>query len=144
MNSKEFAHSTTPTEGIIAAGEAAIDSSGHGSGNQALKVTSKRLSALENGKQLADENNEGENDLFMGKEPDAEENRELWRTFKYWEGRTPPPAYFLHPVIDQGDYKRPVIDYQQLSAYMKRTKKAPAELTYDEIQQFVVEPVDGW
>lgn len=146
MNSKELARSTAPTVGIIAAGEAARDAFGHRSGSQVLKVTPELLSALENGKQLAIEIKEGEYVLFVEKESDVKENREqaLWRTVKYWEGRTPPPEYFLHPALDQGDYKRLGIDHQKLSAYIKQTKKTPVELTYEEVQQFVVEPADGW
>lgn len=57
------------------------------------------------------------------------------KNVKYWEGRTPPPDYYLPP----DPYKPPPesnINLLKLCQYAKENRKSLTDLTYEEVQQF--------
>ena len=56
---------------------------------------------------------------------------------KYWEGRTPPAEYYGTP--DPNMHKnQPVFDYRAMAQYARTLGRKIVDLTYDEVQQFVV------
>lgn len=54
---------------------------------------------------------------------------------KYWEGRTPPSEYYILPD-PYNSCPESNINLRKLCQYAKVVGKSPADLTYEDVQQF--------
>lgn len=58
---------------------------------------------------------------------------------RYWEGRTPPAEYYGTPSLDH-DSKVPSLNYRALVDYARNVGRKIVDLSYEEVQQFIVAP----